>query len=450
MATKWRKKHGRLVATRPALPGVRRIRGGGWYIRGSATDQKTGRKRWVDRFLDDVRTPEEALQILRREQEQLRRTPRPTRSSRIRFGDFAVSLLERKIEDGEILSEKNIMVWRSTLEHHLLPHFGEMYLDAITRDDIRMWMGIVQKRIRKQKNPNRMKKVLAAKERAKENRKRKRQGKKPLVRKRSSIRYSPHSANVWWRTLNTILQEAAEEFDWTHDPMRGVKKFNTRGHRTTTVEEPNHLKPEHLQPFLDRFLARYPQHYGMATLGFCLGLRPSSLRPLRRRGAHRDILWDKGILLIRRSHTVGQEVMDETKTGLDLRLHLPTKLIDVLRWHVESLPEGPMRDSDLLFPSTKGGFRSAGVLDKPFFNITLALQADEDLDFDYWVSPKGMRRTFQDLARAAQVSELVTRSISGHLTEAMHHHYSTVGGEEQREALAKVVDLAGFRAQLGA
>jgi hypothetical protein len=35
----------------------------------------------------------------------------------------------------------------------------------------------------------------------------------------------------------------------------------------------------------------------------------------------------------------------------------------------------------------------------------------------------------------------VTRSISGHLTEGMQRHYATVSGDEQRRALAKVIDL---------
>ena len=56
-----------------------------------------------------------------------------------------------------------------------------------------------------------------------------------------------------------------------------------------------------------------------------------------------------------------------------------------------------------------------------------------------------MRRTFQDLARTAEVRDIVTRSISGHSTEAMQRHYSTVSGKEQREGLAKVVELAKFR-----
>jgi hypothetical protein len=52
-----------------------------------------------------------------------------------------------------------------------------------------------------------------------------------------------------------------------------------------------------------------------------------------------------------------------------------------------------------------------------------------------------MRRTFNDLMRTAQVEAIVTRSISGHLTERMQDHYSTVSGAEQRASIAKVIDL---------
>jgi hypothetical protein len=64
------------------------------------------------------------------------------------------------------------------------------------------------------------------------------------------------------------------------------------------------------------------------------------------------------------------------------------------------------------------------------------------------VSPRTMRRTFQDLARAASVGDLVTRAVSGHQTEDMQRHYSTVRAEEIRSSLrrvAEVVDLAAFQ-----
>jgi hypothetical protein len=52
-----------------------------------------------------------------------------------------------------------------------------------------------------------------------------------------------------------------------------------------------------------------------------------------------------------------------------------------------------------------------------------------------------MRRTFQDLCRAAEVKDLVTRSISGHVTEAMQRHNSTVAPQEQRAGVVIVISL---------
>lgn len=61
-----------------------------------------------------------------------------------------------------------------------------------------------------------------------------------------------------------------------------------------------------------------------------------------------------------------------------------------------------------------------------------------------------MRRTFQDLARAAKVNDLATRAVSGNATEAMQMHHSTVSPAEVKEGLAKVISLAGFRRDLEA
>jgi hypothetical protein len=52
-----------------------------------------------------------------------------------------------------------------------------------------------------------------------------------------------------------------------------------------------------------------------------------------------------------------------------------------------------------------------------------------------------MRRTFNDVARAAKVESLVTKSISGHLTDRMKDHYSTVSPIEQRESIGRVLRL---------
>ena len=48
---------------------------------------------------------------------------------------------------------------------------------------------------------------------------------------------------------------------------------------------------------------------------------------------------------------------------------------------------------------------------------------------------------FTDLSRRANVESIVTRSISGHLTEWMQDHYSIVNADERREGTAKVIEL---------
>jgi integrase len=56
-------------------------------------------------------------------------------------------------------------------------------------------------------------------------------------------------------------------------------------------------------------------------------------------------------------------------------------------------------------------------------------------------TPRGLRRTFNDLARTANVEALVTKSISGHQTDRMREHYSTVQPFEQRASIGAVLRL---------
>jgi integrase len=222
--------------------------------------------------------------------------------------------------------------------------------------------------------------------------------------------------------------------------MTGIDRFDTSEHPTYTEEEPNSLTVEEVRRFLSALKGAFPQHFAMTALGFATGLRPSSLRPLRRCGPLADVKWDENVLLVRRSQTVGDEVMETTKTKKRQKLFLPTELLDVLRWHVDhQIPEVIESKTDLLFPSETGGFRAASALKKPFE------KTGEAIGLGKCVTPRAMRRTYQDLARAAEMKDLVTRAISGHATEQMQQHYSTVAQAEMRQGIAKIISLAGVR-----
>jgi integrase len=140
--------------------------------------------------------------------------------------------------------------------------------------------------------------------------------------------------------------------------------------------------------------------------------------------------------LVRRSHTLGDEVMNTTKQRVKYSIHLPADAMEVLRWHADTqLETQEQKDSDLLFPSVTGRFRAPSVLNKPFTEVAAAIGLRKRF------TQRGLRRTFNDLARAARVEGVVTKSISGHLTERMRERYSTVAPVEQRESVAKVIDF---------
>lgn len=125
--------------------------------------------------------------------------------------------------------------------------------------------------------------------------------------------------------------------------------------------------------------------------------------------------------------------MKQTKTASRQRIVLPDGLVEILRWHVENL-KGKAAESDLPFPSRRGGLRAASSLDRPFAEVTKTLELEKT------ITPRAMRRTFQDLARAAEVHDGVTRAISGHATETMQRHCSTMSdaeGEPRQGRLAR-------------
>lgn len=141
-----------------------------------------------------------------------------------------------------------------------------------------------------------------------------------------------------------------------------------------------------------------------------------------------------------RRHTkaTGSEASRQRRSSVwrEERVQVPEALLEILQWHVETQLRTPAQlESDLLFPALHGGFRTRNVLDKPFRLVAAATGLSKR------ITPRGMRRTFQDLCRAAQVGDLVTRSISGHATETMQRHYSTVALDEQRRGLASVIQL---------
>ena len=384
-------------------------------MRARVVDPTTGNMKEVRKVLPDS-DQATAHQWLTEELARVRSGIAWAPPQQTRFGDFAISLLERKAQRREIKSAKGRERWKYTLEHliggttgeksgRFVPGFGEFFLDKLHVSHVETWKtGIAG--------------LIAAGD------------------------YAPTTANSWLSILRVIMKAAKREHQLKGLATDGVEDFDLSEHSTYSEEEPNALLPEEVTTFLGTMRELYPQHFAMTFCGFATGLRPSSLRPLRRRGPTADVLWDQARLLVRRSQTLGDEVMNTTKQGKRYSITVPQELMAVLEWHVRTQLTTPeQEDSDLLFPSVKGSYRSPSVLNKPFADVCEAMGLGRHF------SQRGLRRTFNDLARAAEVESVITRSISGHLTEQMQLHYSTVNPDEQRRSIGKVIDLMQVREQ---
>lgn len=416
---KWVRKWNSWVDPRPKLPGVYRRKEGGFLVRGRVIDPKTGSMRQVVRNLLDLAEPEEARLWLKTELDSIRKgASRPTTRQPERFATYAASLLREKIEKRQICSSTTEEKWMFALRHIFgyvdeegtidvgIKGLASIYVDKLTRADIEAWRDSWEPRINARKK-------------------------------------SPITVNDWIAILRVITKKMQADFGLREDPCLHVEPVSTKGHRTYTFEQPNSLSVDELSTFFEIAWEKHPQHFGVILLGSVTGLRPSSLYALRRRGDDADVKWDQGLVLVRRSRGIKGRVMEMTKTNHDQVIKLPEFVMTVLRWHVDKqLVTREMERSDLLFPSDVGGFRHNSALARVFRIVS------KKMGLKKRISPKAMRRSFQDAMREAQVANVVVRSISGHLTEQMQQRYSTARGHEQSSAIARIIDLTRVQQRL--
>ncbi len=404
-AQKWVTRWKYEMSAKALRRGIWALKEGGYFLRTRVVDPRSGKVVELQRVLRDV-----TLTQAEREKYRLRCDAQDLVSGRrqtpMLWSTYAASLFESKVNEGKIQSAKGREKWATTLRR-LIPAIGHFYVDELRlahliawRNELARWMRHGMPSIRKRDA-----------------------GKKVLVK------LAPATANGWISILRVVCRAMTKHFELERDPSDGVEYFAVP--RTYTREQPNALTTPQSAAFVAKMKELYPQHYAMVLLGFAIGARPSTLRPLRRSGSCADILWDDGSLLLRRSHSLGREIMDRTKNKHDLLLPLPKLVLDALREHETAL-EGPAAKSEYLFPSTTGGLRSRSALDKPFRRVV------KSLGWTLRVTPIAMRRTFQDLARNADVRDFITRAISGHETERMQEHYSTAQREEMLVAVDRV------------
>lgn len=414
----WIERWKQIVWHPPMRPGIWRRKLGGFLLSTQIRDLQK-RRRTAQKTCPDITSVEEAQRELDALRLEHRDAMTGRRRSKLPFGLFAASVFQAKVAARDIKSAKGAEKWSTALQKHLIPQFGAIPCADLRHGEFAAWRVKLSERIA---TPERIPG----------------EGKKAGKMVKNPVHFSPRTVNTLFSILRVITKRMCAELDLERDPSTGLENFDTTEHPTYTDEKPNALTGDEARSFMAKTRELYPQHYALEVLGLATGLRPSTLRPLRRKGPEADLDLARGILRVRRSNSKGDAVMLSTKTGRHQTIHLPPELTAILREQcalVEALEADGQKKSDLLFPSRLGGFRSRSGLDKPFKAVSTAI------GLRHPVTPRAMRRTFNDLMRLAGIDAVVARSISGHATVGMQEHYSTAQVEEQRAGLAKVVRL---------
>ena len=97
--------------------------------------------------------------------------------------------------------------------------------------------------------------------------------------------------------------------------------------------------------------------------------------------------------------------------------------------------QNPGLAKGFMFPSRTGTLRTPNRLDAAWAACLVTAKIGKRF------TVHGLRYTFTDLVRRANVDAVVRRALTGHVTEEMQRHYSHVGIDEKRAAIAGVIRL---------
>lgn len=374
--------------------GVRRIDDDHWEIRVRMrcpqTNQALNRKRRVRGDLEAAVAAR--LELI----EELRNGEGGRTPQRMTLGAYAPLWIARKKLRGA--KHSSLVTRTCVLETHVLPKWGDWYVDAIRRRDVEDWLAECA----------------------------------TLTSSRGKA-FAPRTINNWLRTLQLLVASAYRELELGTSPLRRIDPLPVPRRRR---DNPNSLTGQQLQRFLAQLREDRPDYWAMAFLGFTTGLRWGEITALR----WEDVDEQQQLLHVNQAQWRGAVGGPKTESSYRSLALVPEQL-EVLREHRRRLvaEQHPGLDTGLVFPGHPG--RGNGHL-HPDTILRIFQRVGKAIDLPFKVTTHAMRRTFNNLLRQQGVGQVVLHSLTGHSSDAMTELYSTVETTEQAKAVGSVVRLA--------
>jgi integrase len=402
--------------TSTRYPGVYRVDENTYWIRAKATDLRTGKKKEVEKLLEGVNLQQAAQ--MRAELFEAAKNPAPS-AKRTRVREYAKDwLASKKLR----IDASTAKTYEAALEKRILPSLGDYYYDALTSMDVQKWIDDMTRR------------GWWSEEKGSKNEKTKK------VRRT----YTRKAIEVWFRVFRTMTRDAMVALDLPRDPTLRVSLPES----ALDQREPNALSPDQLAAFLAAMKEDFASQYALVALLAFTGLRFCHASALRWDD------WDQkaGVIRVVRKNFRGNVGPVSRKKQAPKEYPVEPELRDILLEHRAALVKKqneklekagvavlPLHETELenplMFPSRTGTLRTANTLDAAF------AKCKEKAGITKRFTVHGLRYTFTDLVRRANVDAVVRRALTGHVTEEMQRHYSTVGLDEKRAAIAGVIRL---------
>lgn len=360
-------------------PGIIAMSDGRKRIRLRAVDPRTGRMKEVDRV---VSVPMAEAIVVKQKWRRDIRTADQVSVAVPRLADYATSWIKSRTL---AVKPSTAETYAGILDCHILPALGDFYLDKLTDRDVREWQAGLVERIAKK------------------------------------------TANNVLRVLKMVMGDGCAEFNIPRSPAERVRSLPVR---QSQDDDPNLLSPDELGKVLDAFRSTEPADYPFALTLALTGLRFGEASALR----WSDVREDEGLIRVARGQWKRQ--VSTTKTGVVRSVPLVPELAGTLRDHRAQLiaRQHPGLAQGWVFSEDDGS-----LLRKNYLRLPLE-RAVKRVGIKRRFTVHGFRRTFNNIARQV-AGQIVTRSITGHVTQAMTEHYSHVGREEKLAAAGSVVRL---------
>ena len=376
-------------------PGVQMMGPGQYRVRGKIPDPRTGLIKEVDKRISAT-SAKEAAGI---RDDLLQQAVSESQTARMKVVDFAKSWIESK---AAVVSRYTLEGYTSALDLHVWPHLGKFYYDAVGNLEVQ---GMVNAWLAEKKEDG-------------------------------TRRYSIESLKDWFRVFRNMTKDAIVQLHLERDPTLRIA-FGDGAVEEGDAADDDKLTIDESHLLLEAMRTKRPGSFALLSTKKYTGQRFCHVSALK----IGDIDWNEMVVRFRRKQVRGVVGPVSKKKPVPKEMPMVSELACVLIAHCRRLGElgYPVDPEAWLFPSRNGKLKQPSSL------VTAIRESARDAQITKRITPHMMRYLFNDVLRLAGVDQVTRRALTGHVTDEMTAHYSTVRLDEKwvamEAAAAKLRDV---------